>query len=163
MTLGTALKTAVEGAGILIIYGGGQSQYFTAKCNGDNIFLTAAITFQGETNREDIDLAATGERVDGIVYGEAFPSVVDLDKSSDDCFDDETWVRCYKPIARDMLYATTATDADISKDDWVKYVDGFLTAATDKNDAIGKLHNGGAAITGVSAVEYITSIVWGTD
>lgn len=163
MTLGTPLKTAIQGAGILLIFNGGQSQYFTAKCNDDDIFLTAAVTFQGETNREDIDLAASGERIDGIVYGEAFPAVVDLEKDSDDCFDDDTWVRCYKPIARDMLYATTTTNTSITKDDWVKYTDGFLLGATNKNDAIGKLANGGTAVTGVSATEYIVSIEWGTD
>lgn len=163
MTLGTSLANSVEGAGILISYGGGQSQFFVAKCNDTGIFLTAAVTFQGETNKEDIDLAASGERIDGIVVSEAFPYKVDLTKSSDSAFDNDTWVRCYKPIKADILYATTTTNTSISKDDWVKYTDGYLLGATNKNDAIGKLNNGGTAVTGVSATEYIVSIDWGTD
>ena len=163
MTLSVALKTVAEGGSVLISYGGGQSQFFTACCNGSDIFLTAAITFQNETNTYDIDLAASGERVDGIVVAEAFPYKVDLTKSSDSCFTDNTWVICYKPIAQDILYATTTTNTSISKDAWVKYVDGFLTSASNKNDAIGKLNYAGAAVTAASATEFIVDIIWGTD
>lgn len=163
MTLSVPLKTYIQTGGVLISYGGGQSQFFTAYCNGSDIFITAAITFQGETNVYDVDLAASGERVDGIVIGQAFPAYTDLDKDSDDPYDDNTEIRCYKPINRDKLYATTTTNTSITKDAWVKYVDGFLTSATNKNDAIGKLDNGGTAITGASTTEYITSIEWGTD
>jgi len=163
MTLSVSIANTSNFNSVLIRYGGGVSQFFPAKCNGDDIFLTAAITFQSETNKEDIDLAASGERVDGIVVSEIWPITVDLDKDSDDCFDNDTWVRCYRPIARDLLWATTATNTSITKDDWVKYVDGFLQGATNKNDAIGRLANGGAAITAASATEFITTIEWGTD
>lgn len=163
MTLSSPLKTVSEGAGVLIRYGGGVSQFFTCKCNGSDIFLTAAITFQSETNTEDVDLAASGERVDGIVIGEAFPQKIDLEKDSDDTFDNNTFIRCYKPIAQDMLYATATTNETITKDDWVKYSGGFLTAATNKNDAIGRLDNGGVAVTGISAQEQIVPIIWGSD
>ena len=163
MTLSSPLKTVCQAGQIIVRGGGGMSQHFVAKCNGSDIFITAAITFQSETNKEDIDLAASGERVDGIVYGQAFPAVVDLDKDSDDCYDDNTWVRCYKPIARDEIYATVATATSISKDDWVKYADGFLTGATNKNDAIGKLANGGVAVTAVSGQEQVVTIEWGSD
>lgn len=163
MTLSSPLKTVSQSGWVLIRYGGGVSQFFPAKCNGTDIFLTAAITFQSETNKEDIDLAASGERVDGIVVGYAFPTYVDMDKDSDDCFSNDDWVQCYKPIARDELYATVATATSITKDDWVKYADGFLTGATSKDDAIGKLANGGTAITGASNVEQVASIEWGTD
>ena len=161
MTLSSPLKTVSQSGGVLIRYGGGVSQFSPAKCNGSDIFLTAAITFQSETNKEDIDLAASTERVDGIVIGNAFPAYVDMDKDSDDCFDDNTWVRCYRPISGDELYATVATATSIRKDGWVKYADGFLTSATDRDDGIGKLANGGAAITGVSNTEQIASIEWG--
>ena len=163
MTLSSSLEAVSDSNGVLIKYGGGQSQFFTAKCNGDDIFLTAAITFQGETNPEDVDLAASGERVDGIVIGEAYPTSYDLSKDSDSCYDDNTYIRCYKPIARDLLYATVATATSITKDDWVKYADGFLTGATNKNDAVAKLDNGGVAVTGASGTEQIVSIDWGTD
>jgi len=125
MTLSVSIANTSNFNSVLIRYGGGVSQFFPAKCNGDDIFLTAAITFQSETNKEDIDLAASGERVDGIVVSEIWPITVDLDKDSDDCFDNDTWVRCYRPIARDLLWATTATNTSITKDDWVKYVDDF--------------------------------------
>lgn len=161
MTLNASLKSITNQ--VLITWGGGQSQFFTCKANGSDIFLTAAITFQAETNKEDVDLAAAGERVDGIVVGEGFPNKVDLDKDSDDCYDDNSYLRCYRPIAQDHLYATTATNTSITKDDWVKYSGGFLTGATNKNDAIGKLDNGGTAVTGASATEYIVTIRWGSD
>ena len=163
MTLASSLEAESDSNGVLIKFGSAKSSYFTAKCNGADIFLTAAITFQSETNKEDIDLAAAGERVDGIVIGEAWPLSYDLSHDSDDPFDDNTWVRCYKPMPRDMLYATVATATSITKDDWVKYSGGFLTGATSKDDAIGKLANGGVAITGASGTEQIASIEWGTD
>lgn len=163
MTLSSSLETESDSNGVLIKFGSAKSSYFTALTNGADIFLTAAITFQNETNTEDIDLAAAGERVDGIVIGEAWPTKYDLSKDSDDPYTNNTWVKCYKPMPRDMLYATVATNTSISKDAWVKYSGGFLTSATDKNDAIGRLANGGVAITGASATEYIASIEWGTD
>ena len=163
MTLSSSLDTESDSNGVLIQYGGGQMQFFTAQCNGSDIFLTAAITFQGETNKYDIDLAAAGERVDGIVVGEAWSTAYDLSKDSDSPYDDNQWVRCYRPIAQDLFYATVATATSITKDDWVKYSGGFLTGATNKNDAVGKLDNGGVAITGVSGTEQIASIRWGTD
>lgn len=163
MTLASSLESVSDSNGVLIKYGGGVSQFFTAKCNGSDIFLTAAVTFQSETATEDIDLAAAGERIDGIVIGEAWPTSYDLSKDSDDPYDDDTWVRCYKPIPRDLLYATVTTNTSITKDDWVKYSGGFLTGATNKNDAIGRLANGGVAVTGVSGTEQIVSIEWGTD
>lgn len=163
MTLSSSLEAVSDSNGVLIKYSTSKSSYFTALTNGDDIFLTAAVTFQGETNTEDIDLAAAGERVDGIVIGEAYPTSYDLSYDSDTPYDDNTYVRCYKPEPRDMLYATVATNTSIGKDDWVKYTDGFLGGATNKNDAIGRLANGGVAITGASATEQIASIEWGTD
>ena len=163
MTLASSLDTESDSNGVLIKFGSAKSSYFTALCNGIDIFLTAAVTFQSETNKYDIDLAAAGERVDGIVIGEAWPTGYDLSKDSDSPYDDNTWVRCYKPMPRDLLYATTTTAETITKDDWVKYSGGFLTGATSKDDAIGRLENGGVAITGASATEYIASIEWGTD
>ena len=163
MTLASSLETVSDSNGVLIKYSTSKSSYLTAQCNGADIFLTAAVTFQSETNTQDVDLAASGERVDGIVIGEAYPTKYDLSKDSDDPFADNTWIRCYKPEPRDMLYATVATATSITKDDWVKYADGFLTGATNKNDAIGRLANGGVAITAASGTEQIASIEWGTD
>lgn len=163
MTLSSPLKTVCKSGSIIVRGSGAPSQYFPALTNGTDIFITAAITFQSETNKEDVDLAASGERVDGIVYGAAFPAVVDLDKDSDDCYANNKWIRCYKPMPRDEIYATVATATSITKDDWVKYADGFLTGATNKNDAIGKLANGGTAITAVSGQEQVCTIEWGTD
>lgn len=163
MTLSSALETVAVNHDVLIKFGGGPSQFFPALCNGSDIFMTAAITFQNETNKWDVDLCASGERVDGIVVGEAFPTKVDLTKDSDDCFSDNTYIRCYAPIAQDQLWATVTTATSISKDGWAKYVGGFLTSATNKNDAVCKLDNGGTAITGASSTEQIASVKWGTD
>jgi hypothetical protein len=162
MTLAASLANTAKG-GIIVSGGGGQSQYGTAQCNGADIFLTAAITFQNETNKYDVDLAAAGERVDGIVISDAWPITNDLSKDSDDPFSNNSWIRYYKPIKGDILWATVATNTSISKDDWVKYADGYLTSASNKNDAIGKLENGGAAVTGSSGVEQLVTIQWGTD
>jgi hypothetical protein len=160
MTLNTSLANKAKG-GIIVKGEGGAMQFGTAKCNGSDIFLTAAITFQNETNEEDVDLAASGERVDGIVVSDAFPITNDLSHDSDDPFDDDEWIRYYKPQRGDVLYGTVKTNTSISKDNWVKFEDGYLVEATDKDDAIGKLTNGGSAVSAASGTEKIVPYEWG--
>ena len=55
MTLATALKDKTQSGGVLIKANGGAMQYGTAYCNGSDIFLTAGITFQNESNEEDVE------------------------------------------------------------------------------------------------------------
>ena len=125
MTLATRLSAKTNSGGVLIRYAGGEDQFGTAKCNGSDIFLTAGITFQSETNEEDVDLVAAGEHVAGIVIGTAFPNLTDLSKDSDSCYDDNTWIRYYRPISGDLLYATVTTNTSVTQDAYIKYSGGF--------------------------------------
>ena len=156
MALATRLAAKSDSGSCLIKYNGGAMQYGTAYTNGTDIFLTAGITFQNESNEEDCDLVAAGERVDGIVIGEAFPAKVDMSKDSDSTFANNKAIRYYKPISGDMLYATVLTATTITQDEYVKYSGGFITTSSRANaNAVAR-----EAVTAVSATEAIIAIEW---
>ena len=155
MTLASPLKNVTDSNGL--IYKGGSGRTATVKANGDDIFLGAGVTYQGETNEEDVALVADGEAVDGIIIGEAFPFKVDLDKDSDDCFDDNSYLQMYVPDDGDILYGTVATNTSITMDAYVKFSGGFLTTST-KANAIGRARK---AVTGASGTEAVIPYEWG--
>jgi len=154
MTLATPLKDAIQGA--LVIKGTGNTE--TVQANGSDLFLTAIVTGYGETN-PSVDLAGAGEPVSGVIIEEQFPYAVDLDKDSDDCFDDNQWLGMYVPESGDLLYLTVATASTIAKDYWFKASGGFIVTSA-KADALGTCLE---VITGVSAIEQIALCRWGVD
>jgi hypothetical protein len=158
MTLSVSLKNTVigEGGGILVRYNDAPSQYDWGYANGADIFLTAAITRQSETNEEDLDLAAAGEHIEGIVIGTAFPNKTDLSKDSDSPYSDNTAIRYYKPMERDIFWATVATATSIGKDGYARFSGGFLTTATSATCNCKVL----SAITGVSGTEKLSLVEW---
>jgi len=158
MTLSVRLRNKTDSGGVLIKANGGNDQYKTVQANGGDLFLTAAVTRQNESD-PDVDLAGSGERVDGIIVSEAWPNKVDLTKDSDSTFDDDDWLRMYEPIAGDELYATVVANQSLTVNQYVKYVDGFLTTSTRAN-AIGQALE---AVTGASTVEVIIAIKWGVN
>ena len=158
MTLATRLKDKTDSGGVLIKYAGGEDQFGTAKTNGNDIFLTAGITFQNETNEEDVDLVAAGEHVAGVVVGAAWTAITDLSKDSDSPYADNVYIKYYRPIQGDLLYATVATNTSITQDAYVKYSGGFITTSTRANaNAVAR-----EAVTAVSATEAIIAIEWVT-
>ena len=156
MTLATALKDKIQGA--IVIRGRGRTE--TVQANGSDIFLTAIVTAYGETV-PSVDLAGLGEPVGGVIIEEQFPYSVDLDKDSDDCFDDDTWLGMYVPEDGDLLYLTVATNSTIAQDYWFKASGGFIVSS-DKADALGTVVEPGG-ITAVSGTEQIALCRWGVD
>ena len=156
MTLSSPFKDVTDSNGVILK--GGDGRTVTVKANGSDLFLGAGVSYQNETNEEDVDLAAAGEAVDGVIVGEAFPYKVDLDKDSDDCYDDNSYLQMYVPEPGDILYGTVATATSLSKDAYVKFSGGFLTSST-RSNAIGR--NRGGAITGASGTEQVIPYEWG--
>jgi len=154
MTLAIALKDKIQGA--IVIKGTGNTE--PVQANGSDIFLTAIVTGYGETN-PSVDLAGSGEPVSGVIIEEQFPYNVDLDKDSDDCFDDDTWLGMYVPESGDLLYLTVKTNNTIAKDYWFAADGGFIISAA-KTAALGTCLE---AITAVSATEQIALCRWGVD
>ena len=158
MTLSSPLKTVTQSNGI--IYKGGDGRYVTVRANGTDLFLTALVTAYGET-APDVDLAGLGEPVSGVITGQMFPYKVDLDKDSDDTFDDDTWLQMYVPKDGDQLYLTVATNTSISYLGWFKASGGFATSSA-KADALGRCV-GPDGVTAVSAQEQVALFEWGVD
>jgi len=156
MTLATALKDKIQGA--IVIYGTGRTE--TVQADGSDIFLTAIVTAYGESP-PSVDLAGSGEPVGGVIIEEQFPYNVDLDKDSDDTFDDDTWLGMYVPESGDLLYLTVATNSTIAQDYWFKADGGFIVSS-DKADALGTVIEPGG-ITAVSGTEQIALCRWGVD
>ena len=163
MTLSSPLKDVIESGSILILYGGGNSQFGTAQCHGTDIFLSAAITYQGETKVYDVDLAASGERIDGIVVSQAFPFTVDLDKDSDDVFADNTNLKMGIPTVSEEVYLTAKTAATITYGKTVQCDGGFFEDTDwSANESAANVPYAGSmllqsqeAVTGVSGIEAI--------
>lgn len=158
MTLATRLAAKTDSGSVLIRYAGGEDQFGTAKCNGADIFLTAGITFQNEANAEDVDLVAAGEHVAGVVVGTAFPNLVNLSKDSDSPYADNTYIRYYRPIDGDLLYATLTTAETLGQDEYAQYSGGFITTST--RAAANCITR--EAVTGASGVEAIIPVEWVT-
>ena len=156
MTLATRLAAKTQSGSVLIRYAGGEDQYGTAKCNGADIFLTAGITFENEAAEEDVDLVAAGEHVAGIVIGTAWGNLTNLTKDSDSPYADDTYIRYYRPISGDLLYATLTTAESLAIDKYAKYSGGFITTSA-RVDANCITREG---VTGASGVEAIIPVEW---
>jgi hypothetical protein len=156
MALATRLSAKTESGGVLIRYAGGEDQFGTAKTNGADIFLTAGITFQNEAADEDVDLVAAGEHVAGVVVGTAWPNLTDLSKDSDSPYADNVFIRYYRPIAGDLLYATLTTAETLGIDSYAKYSGGFITTSTRADSNVITRE----AVTGASATEAIIPVEW---
>ena len=158
MALATRLENKTQSGNVLIRWAGGEDQFGTAKINGSDIFLTAGITFQNEAAEEDVDLVAAGEHVAGVVVGTAYPNLVDMSKDSDSPYTDdgETFIRFYRPISGDLLYATLTTAETLGMDEYAKYSGGFITTSTRADSNVITRE----AVTGASATEAIIPVEW---
>ena len=118
MTLGSPLKTVLGRNGSIIRRKMGIGGRFEkVRANGADLFMTAFVTRTGETD-PDVDLCAKGEHIDGVIYGEA-DGTINLDKDSDDCYADNTWLLMYAPVPGDEIYFTAKTNSAIGKGDMV--------------------------------------------
>jgi len=169
MTLASPLKTVMGDTGDIIRKHVGQGGSTTlVRANGSDLFLGAVVTFSGETvNDPDVDLCAKGEQPDGIIIGPAY-SAVDLDKDSDDCYDDNTWLTMYTPLPGEEIYLTVKTNTSISYGARVQVDGGFLipwayTNATEVTDVLESvIGKSMTAVTAVASTEAIALIRWAT-
>lgn len=165
MTLASPLKTVIGRNGT-IIRTGGKGRHHKVRANGADLFITAMVTRTGETADDpDVDLAAAGERVNGIIVGE-WDMSVNLDKDSDDCFADNTWLDMYEPVAGEEIYITIKTNTAIVVFTDVQNEAGFGIAwaytdtaeLTDTRQSIaGQSQN---TIAAVASTETVCLIIW---
>lgn len=127
MTLASPLKTVIGRNGSIIRrHVGAGGRYETVRANGADIFISAWVTYAGETAGDpDVDLCAKGETPNGIIVGPAF-AATDLDKDSDDCFADNTWLRMYIPLPGEEVYCTAKTNSDITAGGRIVIDGGFV-------------------------------------
>lgn len=156
MTLASPLKTVSQSNGVLFKPDRGRE--VLVRANGSDLFLTAIVTTFGET-LPDADLAASGEPVGGVIVAEMLPHSVNLDKDSDDTYDDNTYLGMYVPKSGDQLYLTAKTNSTIAQGNWFKADGGFIVASA-KADALGRVMQ---TITAVSATEIVALCEWGVD
>jgi hypothetical protein len=169
VTLSASLKSSVSGNSVIRKRQGSGGRFERVRANGSDIFLGAMVTRKGETADDpDVDLAATGERVAGVIVGPAPPNVLDLDKDSDDCYADDTYLLMYVPVPGDQLYLTAATNTACTYGELQVNSGGFIggdfsyansAVATDSLiDVVGYSLETISAATGV---EKIVLIEWG--
>lgn len=169
MTLTSPLKDEISGNSIIRKRNGAGGNIELVRANGSDLFLGALVSYFGETAGDpDVDLSAAGAPVDGVIIGPAYDAI-DLDKDSDDTFDDNTWLLMYKPVSGDELYLTMATNTSGTYGEWQTHAGGFVngdfaysdgTHATDlMEDVIGTLQE---TISSTAATEKVCVIKWGS-
>ena len=167
MALAARLAATIAGNSIIYKRGTGALKFELVQANGSDIFITAAVTFAGETAGDsDVDLCAKGERIDGIIYGPA-DSALNLAKDSDSAYADDTWLKMYKPQANDEIYLTAKANSDITHGARVQADGGFFidfayTNATENTDTLESVAGTAkTAITGVTGTTAIFLCKWG--
>lgn len=156
MTLSSPLKTVSQSNGVL--YKPDYGREVLVQADGDDIFLTAIVTIYGET-KPKVDLAGSGEPVSGVITTAMLPRIINLDKDSDDPYDDEDYLGMHVPKSSEQLYLTAKTNSTIAQGNWFKADGGFIVASA-KADALGRVIDG---VTAVSGTEKITLCEWGVD
>ena len=126
MTLASPLKTVLGRSGSIIRKKHGMGgTYHKVRANGADLFISAGVTRTGESaNDPDVDLCAKGEDIDGYIVGVA-DGATDLDKDSDDCYADNTWLLMYCPVKGDEIYITIKTNVAIVVNTLVQIEAGF--------------------------------------
>lgn len=162
MTLASPLKTVIGSNGSIIRKKNGMGgTYHKVRANGADLFISAAVTRTGESADDpDVDLCAKGEDIDGYIVGPA-DDAIDLDKDSDDCFADDTWLLMYCPVKGDEIYITIKTNTAITVNTLIQIEAGFgiAWAYTDTAEATDTLRSiAGKSRTTVGAVASTETI-----
>jgi len=155
MVLATSLINKSDSGSVIYKKNADGGRTVKRRTNGTDQFLTAIVTGQGET-APDMDLAATGQTIFGVIIGTYDPFEVDLSKDSDSALADNKMIQVYKPIPGDQLYGTVKTNTDITIETWVDTDGGYLIAGT-RTAHIGVAKE---AVTGVSGTEAIILYEW---
>ena len=155
MVLAARLAATTQSGGVIYRKNADGGVTVMRRANGADIFLTAIVTSQGET-APDVDLATTGQTIEGVVVGSYIPYEVDLSRDSDNPYPDNTELQIYKPVNGDWLYGTVATATALVIETFVDQQGGFLIAGT-RDDHIGIAKQ---AAAGVSGTERIILYEW---
>lgn len=171
MVLASPLKTVIGRNGSIIrkkVGGGGRIE--KVRSNGADLFIGAAVTRVGETEDDpDVDLAAKGEPIDGIIIGADSTSdyAGDLDKDSDDPYPDNEWLLMYVPLPGEEIYLCAKTNTAFTVYTRAQVDGGFIipfayTNATEELDllesVIGTVQN---AVSAVASTETVVALKWG--
>jgi hypothetical protein len=97
-----------------------------ASSGGNTIFITALVTRKGETaGTPEVDLAAKGEPIAGVIVGEAW-AAVDLSKDSDSPYTDGTFLLMERLYRGDQVWLTAKTNSAITSGATVQCDGGFI-------------------------------------
>lgn len=105
---------------------GYRRQVVKASSGADTIFISALVTRTGETaGTPEVDLAAKGEPIHGVITGEAWKAR-DMSKDSDSPFVDGTFLLCERLDPGDILWLTGKTNTAITEGKSVQCDGGFI-------------------------------------
>ena len=145
----------------------GNGRTERVRANGSDIFLTAGVTRTGETAADpDVDLAAVGEYVDGIIVGTA-DTATDLSKDSDSPYADNVWLLMYRPMATDEVYMTVKGATAVTVYTRQGCDGGFIAPYTyasgtsiDTDTLAGYCCIAQEAAAGATITEYVILTIW---
>lgn len=157
MTLAASLKSKTHSVWNRRIIGNEED----VRANGADLFLTAGVTVYGESNA-DVDLCGEDEQLSGIIVGQA-DDATDLDKDSDDTFDDDVNLKMGVPSVSEEIFLTSKTASTVTNGKIVQCDGGFFEdndfaaneSAANVPYAGSMLLQARESITGVSGLEYI--------
>ena len=136
--MAVALNQTLRARGIsTLLYKGMWERVVSRKTNGDDIFIGAAVSEDGET-QPDIDLCAEIEGILGFVLGlvsqlETIPSQGYFYNDEDHPFADGLWVHVGIPKQGIVFLVCSGTNKTWGRGDKLKCVDGLFERA-DTND-----------------------------
>lgn len=164
MALAKRLKAVLDGQSkdIFLKKKHGRDPILVKASSGSaTIFLGALVTKTGETaGTPEVDLAAKGEHVDGIIVGEAW-NITNLKNDSDDPYADGTYLWMEEIEVGDLFFAVAKTNTAITEYVRVQADGGFLIpfAYTDTAEVTDLLESVvGTAQEAVSAVASTETI-----
>ncbi len=135
-----------------------------ASSGGNTIFITALVTRKGETaDTPEVDLAAQGEPIAGVIVGQAW-AATDLAKDSDDPYTDGTYLLMERLYPGDQVWLTSATNVTIAFGASVQcsggYVIafGYVDAAAATDTLSGVLGNAQTAVSATAGTEKLILI-----
>ena len=97
-----------------------------ASSGSATIFITALVTRKGETaGTPEVDLAAKGEPIAGVIVGQAW-AATDLSKDSDDPYADGTYLLMERLYIGDQVWLTAKTNTAIAFGGSVQCDGGFI-------------------------------------
>jgi hypothetical protein len=166
VSIKTRLASEVSGNSVIRKRAGSGGRFQPVRANGTDIFLTALVTFHGETASMDVDMCAKGEAVFGVIVGPSY-TALDLAKDYDSPYSDNTYLQMYIPVHGDQIYLTSKVNSSITYGHYVQCDGGFIidfafANSAEATDTIQSVVGAALeAITGATSVVQICLVQWG--